>query len=64
MMKMICEESLPAKNDLQISKFECVYRATKRSELTDLLIAHGCREVEWLFPEDTYFYQPIVIAKK
>ena len=49
---------------LQISKFECEYRATKRTELTDLLFTHGCREVEWLFPEDTGFYQPIVIAKK
>ena len=51
-------------NDLQISKFECEYRATKRIELTDLLFTHGCVEVEWLFPEDTGFYQPIVIAKK
>ena len=49
---------------LQIGKFECEYRATRRSELTELLIKYGCREVEWLFPEETGFYQPIVIAKK
>jgi len=24
----------------------------------------GCSEVEWKFPEETAFYQPIVIAKK
>ena len=30
----------------------------------DLLTAHGCREVTWLFPEESGFYQPIVVAKK
>ena len=49
---------------LQVSKFECEYRATRREEMTNLLLANGCREVHWLFPEETGFYQPIVIAKK
>ena len=49
---------------LQISKFECEYRATRRKELSELLFAHGCQDVHWLFPEETGFYQPIVIAKK
>lgn len=49
---------------LQISKFDCEYRATRREELTNLLIANGCSEVVWKFPKDTGFYQPIVIAKK
>lgn len=49
---------------LQISKFQCEYRATKRQELTDLLLANGCKDVVWLFPDETGFYQPIVIAKK
>lgn len=49
---------------LKASRFECEYRATRREELTNLLIANGCSEVEWKFPEDTGFYQPIVIAKK
>ena len=49
---------------LQISKFDCEYRATRREELTNLLIANGCRKVEWKFPEETGFYQPIVIAAK
>ena len=26
--------------------------------------ACGCREVVWKYPEETGFYQPIVIAKK
>lgn len=51
-------------DSLQISKFECEYRATRREEMTQLLLANGCTDVRWLFPEDTGFYQPIVIAKK
>lgn len=50
--------------ELQISKFECEYRATRRQELTDLLLANGCSEVSWKMPEETGFYQPIVVAKK
>ena len=49
---------------LQISKFACEYRATGREEITNLLLLGGCREVNWLYPEDTGFYQPIVVAKK
>ena len=49
---------------LQVSKFECEYRATRRQEMTDLLMANGCSEVVWMFPETTGFYQPIVVAKK
>ena len=49
---------------LQISKFECEYRATRRDELTGLLLAAGCSKVTWKFPEETGFYQPIVIAEK
>ena len=50
--------------DLQVSKFDCEYRATLREELTGLLLANGCTTVKWKFPEETGFYQPIVIAKK
>ena len=49
---------------LQVSKFECEYRATRRQEMTELLAANGCHEVVWKFPEETGFYQPIVIARK
>ena len=49
---------------LQISKFVCEYRATRREEMTNLLIENGCSSVVWLFPEETGFYQPIVVAKK
>lgn len=47
---------------LQISKFDCEYRAVTRAELTELLTASGCC-VRWKFPEETGFYQPIVIAR-
>ena len=30
----------------------------------ELVEANGCSEVTWLFPEETGFYQPIVIARK
>lgn len=51
-------------DETQISRFECEYRAVLRKELTDLLYANHCREVIWKMPEETNFYQPIVIAKK
>lgn len=47
-----------------VSRFECMYRATCREEITNLLFANGCSKVQWEFPEETGFYQPIVIAKK
>ena len=49
---------------LEISKFECEYRATRRQELTDLLLANGFGEVSWKAPDETSFYQPIVVAGK
>ena len=50
--------------DLQTGKFQCEYRATRRSEITELLTESGCTQVTWLFPEETGFYQPIVVAIK
>lgn len=51
-------------DSLQLSKFECEYRATRREELTKLLTEKGCSKVLWLFPEETGFYQPVVVARK
>lgn len=50
--------------NLKTSKFDCEYRAVRREELTELLLAGGCSKAEWKFPEETGFYQPIVIAVK
>lgn len=49
---------------LNINKFSCRYRATTREELSNLLFKNGCREVTWLLPEESGFYQPVVVAKK
>ena len=49
---------------LRISKSVCEYRAVQREELTALFLSAGCSGVEWLFPEETGFYQPIVAARK
>ncbi|MBQ7473452.1 MAG: class I SAM-dependent methyltransferase [Oscillospiraceae bacterium] len=50
------------KGELRTGKFSCEYRATRRGELTELLLAAGCGRVDWLFPEETGYYQPIVAA--
>jgi len=49
---------------LGVSSFECDYRATRRDELTVLLRKYGYGEVSWKFPEETGFYQPVVVAVK
>ena len=51
-------------NTLKTSKFECEYRAVTRGEFTNMLLCEGYSSVVWKFPEETGFYQPIVIAKK
>jgi glycine/sarcosine N-methyltransferase len=40
------------------------YRAMTRAELTQVLESCGFEEIEWLMPEATTFYQPIVLARK
>lgn len=49
---------------VQVSRFACEYRATRRDEITELLRSHGCSGVLWEMPEETGFYQPVVIARK
>ena len=49
---------------LHTDRFACEYRATRREELTGLFEAAGCRSVRWLMPEQTGFYQPIIMARK
>lgn len=49
---------------LTTSRFECEYRAITRDELTTLFTKNGCGSVRWLFPEETDFYQPIIVVKK
>lgn len=61
---MLVQYIIEDEKNLNITKFECKYRAVLRKEITDMLINSGCGIVEWKFPEETGFYQPIVIAKK
>lgn len=49
---------------LNVSRFECEYRATRREELTSHFVSSGCSSVVWKFPEETGFYQPIVVVRK
>lgn len=49
---------------LEVSRFQCEYRAVLREELTGLFISNGCGDVIWMFPEETGFYQPIIVARK
>ena len=49
---------------LHVSKFACEYRATRREELTKLLLSNGCGDVVWKDPDETGFYQPILVAKR
>ena len=49
---------------LDIKKFATEYRAVKRDELTALFMKCGLSSVYWMFPDETGFYQPIVIAVK
>jgi glycine/sarcosine N-methyltransferase len=41
-----------------------VYRALQRSELTVALETNGFHQVTWLTPEQSGYYQPIVLARK
>jgi len=40
------------------------YRALLRAELTGILSDAGFRDIRWLMPEESGFYQPIVIATR
>jgi len=40
------------------------YRALRRGELTEILSKAAFRDVRWLLPAETAFYQPIVIARR
>ena len=47
-----------------IHKFGCSYRALTRAALTGALSLAGFCRVKWIFPKESGFYQPMVIAEK
>jgi glycine/sarcosine N-methyltransferase len=44
--------------------FSSEYRCLLRDELSAVLKGAECREVRWLMPPESGFYQPLVLAKK
>ena len=50
------------KDGWKVQHFVSRYRCLLREELTDHLVANGFVEVRWMMPEQTGFYQPIVLA--
>ena len=42
--------------------FKTTYRAWQRDEISSILEKSGFKNIEWLFPNDTGYYQPIVRA--
>lgn len=40
------------------------YRALRRATLANALVEAGFSKVEWLMPEESEYYQPIVVARK
>ena len=51
-------------NGLEVKKYKCEYYAIKRAEFTKILKSIGYKEIKWLKPNESNFYQPIVVAKK
>ncbi|MCM3706297.1 MULTISPECIES: class I SAM-dependent methyltransferase [Cytobacillus] len=47
-----------------VSERDSQYRAYRREDLNQLLHKAGFRQVKWLLPEESPFYQPIAIAYK
>jgi glycine/sarcosine N-methyltransferase len=47
-----------------IKHYASQYRAIKRKELSASLESSGFDEIEWIMPESSSFYQPIVVARK
>jgi len=41
-----------------------MYRALQRSELSSFLTSAGFSDITWLMPEQSSYYQPVVIARK
>lgn len=50
--------------DWSVSERNSQYRAYRREDLNQLLHKAGFREVKWLLPEESGFYQPIAVAYK
>lgn len=50
--------------DWKVSMYSAQYRAVRRQELTDILTRAGFSNIRWLMPNETGYYQPIVVSCK
>jgi len=48
--------------DWKVSQYSTQYRALLREELTEILSKAGFVNTRWLMPDETGYYQPIVIS--
>ncbi len=48
----------------QTSHYATTYRALQRAELDELLAACGFVDIRWHMPQDTGYYQPVVVARR
>jgi glycine/sarcosine N-methyltransferase len=56
--------TIPAEAGWTVKHFHSKYRALLRSDLNRALQAAGFGDIEWMEPEDTSYYQPVVVARK
>jgi hypothetical protein len=56
--------TLETESGWRVKHFASTYRALRRSDLNQALLAAGFTNIRWLEPGTTAFYQPIVIAHK
>jgi SAM-dependent methyltransferase len=56
--------TLETERGWRVKHFASTYRALRRSDLNQALLAAGFDDIFWLEPAATLFYQPIVIAHK
>ena len=48
----------------RVSQYSTQYRALRRQELTEILSRAGFIDTRWLMPDETGYYQPIVVSRK
>lgn len=56
--------TIPSAQGWTVKHFASRYRALIRAEVNEALRASGFGNVQWLEPDETSFYQPIMLARK
>lgn len=58
-----CDIEIVLEQDGETKVFKGRYRALTRAALTRALEASGFADIDWLMPEDSGYYQPVVAAR-